>query len=800
MTTTTSTLVCSLRDRLDPASAGHKAAALSMLLRHGFPVPAGVVLSADALEAARAAGGPLRPPEALIDRLAEAVATLGDAPLAVRSSGVEEDLDDASYAGLYTTVLDVQGRAGLASAVQEVWESASSERVDSYRPGDPSAPARMAVLVQPMVSALAAGVAFTADPVSGERGVVVVEAIVGVGERLVSGELTPGIWEVRDGVGTRRSGDGDVLTAAQAAAVAEVAASVAAFFGQPHDMEWALDASGVQVLQARPITALPEVPITPVPVAVEVPEGYWEREASHAPVPTMPFTRVFASSRSKHVGQMCREMGQLFDGIDFRDIGGWEYIRIVPIGGRDPKPLPGWATRLAFKIVPELRRRVARAESIFTEDPAGRLLDDWLSSWRPDIEQRVARLRDIDLGALTDGQLARHLREVLDTVDLGSNMHFRLHGAIAMAMSEFAFTCRDLLGWDDDHALQLLAGLSDRSTEPARALADVARTSGTPGFEAAFEEYLHVYGCRGLQYEVAEPNLEERPDLVLALVDDLLEHGLDLEPTGAELARRREQAVTAAHAALSDQADRAAFDKALQRAVEAYPVREDNEFLTVSAPLGLCRRAALEIGRRLAARSVIEVRDDVFFLEADEAMALVEKGGSGKALVLRRKGERAWVLAHPGPTAYGTPLPPPPMDALPPLARRTVEGFMWNTERIFGDPHGEGSRTAGTVTGIGASRGSYTGRVRIVLSEREFDRIEPGDVLVCPVTSPVWSVVFPRIGALVTDSGGTLSHPAIIAREYGIPAVVDTKNGTTELHDGQLVAVDGDAGVVTVVS
>jgi pyruvate,water dikinase len=112
----------------------------------------------------------------------------------------------------------------------------------------------------------------------------------------------------------------------------------------------------------------------------------------------------------------------------------------------------------------------------------------------------------------------------------------------------------------------------------------------------------------------------------------------------------------------------------------------------------------------------------------------------------------------------------------------------------------QGSTTAGLLTGIGASRGTYTGRVRVVLTEREFDRIEPGDLLVCPVTSPVWSVVFPRIGGLVTDAGGTLSHPAIIAREYGIPAVVDTRNGTTALQDGQLVTVNGDAGIVTVVS
>jgi rifampicin phosphotransferase len=133
--------------------------------------------------------------------------------------------------------------------------------------------------------------------------------------------------------------------------------------------------------------------------------------------------------------------------------------------------------------------------------------------------------------------------------------------------------------------------------------------------------------------------------------------------------------------------------------------------------------------------------------------------------------ERAWVLAHPGPRSYGKdPGPPPSFSSLPAEARLANDGFLWAVDRIFGPDTTGRVGPDGAVTGIAASPGSYTGPVRVIMNETEFGRLRAGDVLVCPVTSPVWSVLFPSIGALVTDVGGNLSHPAIIAREYGVPA------------------------------
>jgi pyruvate,water dikinase len=387
-----------------------------------------------------------------------------------------------------------------------------------------------------------------------------------------------------------------------------------------------------------------------------------------------------------------------------------------------------------------------------------------------------------------------------------------------MVLGEFAFTCRDLLGWDETDTFSLLSGTSTTSTEPARALAEVAAlatpkvrallTQAAPAdevlaadqdFAAAFTGYLKVYGCRAPSLstqEIAEPLLEERPDLVLALVRDQLDSGFN--PDGQQkLEQQRDAAANEARAKLSS-GDLSGFERALGRALAAYPVREDNAFFTVSTPFGLLHRTALELGRRLVSRGQITEVQDIFFLRPDEACARLADGTSAHQVVDRRRGEHTWAVAHPGPSSYGRdPGPPPPLRGLPRDARLANEAFLWYADRVFAI-EAQGGSDKSMLTGIGASPGRYTGAVRVISSEAEFDRLRNGDVLVCPATSPVWSVLFPSVGALVTDSGGILSHPAIIAREFGVPAVVATRVGTAQLHDGQVVSVDGNTGTVEV--
>jgi phosphohistidine swiveling domain-containing protein len=222
---------------------------------------------------------------------------------------------------------------------------------------------------------------------------------------------------------------------------------------------------------------------------------------------------------------------------------------------------------------------------------------------------------------------------------------------------------------------------------------------------------------------------------------------------------------------------------------------EDRVWVTFSVQAALLRYLALEIGRRLVERGQLAAVDDVFFLEALDARSGLFDGVDRRDTAGVAKGRRAWAMAHPGPYAYGDRPPgEPPFDLLPPPARFVNQGVLWGLAQVFGEPGGV--HQEGVVAGTPASAGRYTGTVRLVMGEHQFGKIRAGDVVVCPTTSPAWSVVFPSMGALVTDGGGILSHPAIIAREHGIPAVVGAGNATAVLKDGERVTVDGNTGVV----
>lgn len=828
MTTNATDTVVPLRLADDPRQAGAKAATLATLAAQGFPVPEGVVIpTAPFLRAVRASAEPsaLAVPADVLAALRAATRPWGDVALAVRSSAVDEDLAAASYAGLYTSVLQVRGEEALADAVCRCWASAFTERVAAYAAAAGPARPELAVLVQPMVPAEVAGVAFTADPVTGERDVVVIDAVPGLADRLVEGAVTPERWTVRAGRAVRETrADAEVLDDALALAIADLARRVAHVRGTPQDIEWAAVGADVVLLQARPITALPESPV-PVEVPVEVPDGYWVRELSHAPSPWTRLSHAILQARIPAIKAAVDEVGLLVGGLDWRDIGGLEYLRIVPLGGKQPPRLPGWAVPLAFRLIPMLRRRLRECVGAMRAGVPMRLVRRWTREWQPDLDRRVARLRDVDLGALDDDALDTHAAAVLALSDDGMTVHFRLHVALAMVLGELGFACRDLLGWDDQAWLRLVTGTSVMSTEPARALADLAaRVAADPelralvddaapvatvlahdaDFAARFADYLRRHGCRALSIELAEPALDERPELVLTLLRDQLAADYDPVALERDLATQRAEARSRARAALATrpEAERRRFDDALRCALEAYPVREDNEYFAISAPGALVRRTVLEIGRRLTRRSRLAEPADAFHLRPKELReALREDGPDLPELAARRAGERSWAMTHPGPPSYGTePPPPPPMDALPTEARFANEAFLWTVERILTPAATASGADDEHLCGIAASPGTYTGAVRIIRDETEFDRIRAGDVLVCPMTSPVWSVLFPSVGALVTDAGGTLSHPAIIAREYGVPAVVATGAATTRLREGQLVTVDGSTGRVRTVS
>jgi pyruvate,water dikinase len=429
----------------------------------------------------------------------------------------------------------------------------------------------------------------------------------------------------------------------------------------------------------------------------------------------------------------------------------------------------------------------------------------------------------MDLTSLSDRAMAAHLSEIRDWAHGSIGIHSQLGPACGGPLALLAFFCRDNLGYEDGQVLVLLAGLSGASSEPALALATLAgeiradseltlailgaRPSEVPLLieEAgplltrAFDDYLDRYCCRALRYELVEQSLGERPELVAELLQDELRLPTGLDAKQETLERARVQAQAEALAALPSETLRDEFSALMRDAERAYPVREDNEFYTVSVPLALVRFAVLEASQRLTRNGVIAEPEDAFFLLYDELTGALGGGHSVYSDTIdRRRADFAAAEAFDPPGSYGGQPPQPPLDVLPPESRLAMEVGLYFMERVF-EPERSNDRIAaspGEVKGVGASKGIYAGRACVVMGEEQFDKLQPGDVLVCPITSPVWSILFAKIGALVTDTGGVLSHPAIIAREYGVPAVVATGSATRIITDGQQLIVDGSAGVV----
>jgi len=813
----TATALVSLDDSAceAPKLAGNKAATLALLRRAGFAVPPGIVVSAEALS-----GVVDELPHAVRAALANVPDLVGPGPWAVRSSSTAEDTAQASFAGLFETVLNVD-RVGLADAVLRCCRSMLADRVRVYRrDGDGAA---MAVLIQPMIAATAAGVAFTADPVSGRRRTLI-EAVAGLGDRLVSGTATPERWTLDADGPVGAPAALTVLDADLARAIADLALKVEARLGRPQDIEWAYGGGSLWLLQARPITTLSSAGPEVIPIPIEVPPGYWEKDNFHEPVPISPFGRIVLSEQTLRAFPAAfAEFGLLLDRAEVAFIGGWIYRQMVPLGapppGRGPRRAPPrWLLRVIMRLHPAIRRRTGAARRAVAQDLSASVIRRWTHEWRPEHEADIDRALAIDLLSLPDRELAEQLDHRIEVV--GHPAHVMVAIAYWLAVYELAEVCRELLGWDTARTLSLLEGLSTASTEPARQLARLAQLARSkppvrdllaradeasparladidPEFARAFWQYVEAHGHRVLRYDVIDPTFAEAPHLFLRLVADQLERGFSPNDAAREALRRRERAAEEARALLASRPEeqRNRFERALNRARDAYPALEDRVAPTQSTQTALLRYLALEIGRRLVDRGQLASADDVFFLAAKEARSALFDGAERRETARVRKGQRAWAIANPGPLAYGDPpSDEPPFDLLPPPARFVNRGVVWGLAQLFGER--QSRQETGTVAGTAASPGRYTGPVRLVMGEHEFDKIRAGDVVVCPTTSPTWSVVFPSLGALVTDGGGILSHPAIIAREHGIPAVVGTGNGSAILRDGQRVTVDGGRGVV----
>ena len=686
---------------------GAKAQVLGRLMRAGFDVPNGFVVA----------------PDIDLDEvdLSARVDALGDVRLAVRSSGAAEDGTEASLAGMYRTVLDVDA-GSMVAAVAEVRDSAQD--------GQP-----IPVIVQAMVDPVCAGVCFTADPVTGDRAKTIVTATRGLADRLVSGLVPGDEWQVVSGRAKPVRAPEGVLRRRLVRSVASVASDIAEELGSPQDVEWAWDGERIWVVQARPITALPpDVDWTP-----PVPGIYHRslRLGEWLPEPVTPLCESWLLTRMERqihlylwelIGQVAPEPHHVI-------VNGWYFYSL------NWMPAPGVALwRNLVSIVPRLPKNWRNAAGMFPQTIrfAPATFED---TWRDEIlpryreavaraEQRVDEMAHHELMAMID-ELADHAGRYFGSIAVVAGSAYKWEAQLAK------FWRRHLKGALGGSHMILLQGLEQ---------ADV--TSQTPRLESLDwwkEPFPPAPPPRDVEHLLSEREATERRAVEY------------LEGSPRKLSK---------------------YLDLLRGTQRLMPIREE-QLSQLSVGWPVMRRAVLHIGEELATSGVIESADDVFFLTRSEMAAMVEDPGDMRNEVATRRRERSFAKKLVPPMAVGR--------------RPLIAKYLFEmSSRIQG---AEPSDTA-LLRGTPASAGRATGRVRVIHNASQFETFQQGEILVAPLTAPAWTDLFDRAAAVVTDVGSALAHASIIAREYGIPAVVGCGDATSRLRDGQIVTVDGSTGNV----
>ncbi|GLP78372.1 hypothetical protein TUM20983_54820 [Mycobacterium antarcticum] len=778
---------------------GGKALGLAELRRLGLSVPTGFVIG-------QASPGSL--PDAVTERFTQLRAT-GAAPVAVRSSATGEDGVEQSFAGQYDTVLGVDSLEGFTAAVRRCVDSIGSERASSYgsHDGDPGAVA-MNVVVQRMVDARAAGVVFTADPASGRRDLLVIDAIAGLGEALVDGSASSDHL-VLDTDGTqvvREVGEVPVLLDAEVASIRAGALDAAQHWGRPMDLEWAIDGTGqLWWLQARPITTLPgdlNEMDTPVAGAAHVytrcnigemmPGAFCPLTASvsgHAIDYAMQMTQVVARAQERYdepwlqvgyfYGHMFLNMTEgtgLSSGILGNSLEQFSMSicgRVVDeLEAKPPKPFPAKLvntirlTSHALSAGPAIRRLGDQITAFAI--PTGRDAKEVLRQLELGVELychvTLVHVRSSSRAAVGANVLESYLvrKAVKDGRDEseGQSEAARLMAGAddvesAMMVAELHAVVREIAA--DDAAEQFLAAA------PADAL-DRLRNSDGPG-GVALRQFLIRHGHRGYrELCMRDPAWAEDAEGLGSMMQVMVQstrETVGVGPTRNAVAEPTSRTVRLL-ARLAQGGARGREETKSKMALMAHRLK-----------LGY-----RHLGEVLADSGHLPDPDLVFFFDRSELPRVVAD------------------IADPDEVSDLVQRA---------LKRRDALAFQQSLEFddvSVGRPTPVLARTSGIVAddqivGRPASRGIVEGTVRVAKSIQDAREVRRGEILVAPVTDVGWTPYFTVIAALVTDIGSSVSHGAVVAREYGLPCVVNTLVATQVLKTGDRVRVDGDRGVIT---
>ncbi|SEP09988.1 PEP-utilizing enzyme [Trujillonella endophytica] len=550
--------------------------------------------------------------------------------------------------------------------------------------------------------------------------------------------------------------------------------------------------------------------------------GSWVQDGSHVPRPLCRFTSsLITAPFEAGFQETLARYGSLLESLDAVIVDGFLYQRLRPVGAppeaAGPPPEPVF--RELLETAPALRERVATAATVLAERRWRGDLRRWDDEIKPALHRRHADLVRVDLGSLDDAALCDHVDRCARAFAEGVLQHHRHNAPAMLPVGDLVVHAIRWTGLPPAEVLACLAGASpvtegapdelaalvralrgdpaatavatDETLPADEALSRLLRSPDPVGARA--DAYIHALAALPLDGEdaVAEPGSLEAPGLLVARIRAALHSDPRARATaGTDAAARVRAAVPAEH--------RTEFEDLLTEARLVYRLRDERAVHADRLFGSVARAALLEAGRRLAARGAIDEPADAVDLDPAEVRSLLLDGsGPSHAEVAERVRWRRTATYRDMPPLFGPPpAPPVPAEWLPPAAARIHEALGFVVGAVLEDAHR--APEARAVHGLAVSPGSHEGTARVLAGSEELSRIQAGDVLVAAMTGPAFNLVLPRLGAIVTDRGGLLSHAAIVAREFGIPAVVGCQDATEVIPDGARVRVDGGTGTVTV--
>jgi pyruvate,water dikinase len=547
--------------------------------------------------------------------------------------------------------------------------------------------------------------------------------------------------------------------------------------------------------------------------------GSWELEQTHFAKPATRYASAMVSDPlARGFAEGTKRYGLLLDTLRMRFVNDFAYAKFVPVGAPDsavgPPPRPIFM--LLTRLHPEIRRRTAAAADVFPQKLWREDMRRWDQEVKPDSIKRNSALQKTAVARLDDAAFLAYLEQIRANAAEMVYRHHIFTISCIFPVGHFMSEVQRWTGLPSGEVLGVLKGAAPISrgvgiesldrlrTELATSGITAASVHGRPaqqvlddllskdGVGAALQAYLDEVGYRGVSgYDISDKYALEMPEMLVSAIFG----APDRSDRNGDFTKRRD-----ALRAKVPQAHRAGFDELLEEARFIHRLRDERGIFNDSWGTGLARRAMLEAGRRLVQRGVLPNASLAISASHDEIVGLLSGAKEPTVEELRRR--EVWretkTVSDAPPFLGPEPKGPPPVEWLPRKAQASARAVDTAIREIFNVPVQKVAPKS--VAGLPVHPGTYEGPARIINGPQDFNRLQQGDVLVTRNTGPAFNVVLPLLGAIVTDRGGQLSHAAIVAREYGIPAVVGTLAATTTFADGARVRVNGDLGVVELVS